>query len=95
VGIAAALPATEWEIDSMGEASDTAKAKASEFAAGQTDRATTVAGNVLEAVTEEAREQGLTKEGAKSAAADISAKVGRVVEAAGKGVSERTTLSKQ
>jgi hypothetical protein len=95
VGIAAALPATEWEIDHMGEASDTAKAKASEFAAEQTDRATTVAGNVLEAVTEEAQRQGLTIEGAKSAAGDITAKVGRVVGAAGKGISERTTFSKQ
>jgi hypothetical protein len=45
----------------------------------------------VEAVTEEARKQGLTLERAKSAAGDISAKVGRVVDAAEKGISERVT----
>jgi hypothetical protein len=93
-GIAAALPATELEADYLGEASDAAKAKASDFAADQTDRVISVAENVATAVKEEARKQGLTMEGAKSAAGDISAKVGRVVEAAGKGVSERVTLLK-
>ena len=94
-GIAAALPATELEADYLGETSDTVKAKAAEFAAEQTERATRVAGNVMEATTEEARKQGLTVEGAKSAAGDISAKVGRVVDAAGKGISERVTFLKQ
>jgi hypothetical protein len=93
-GIAAALPATELETDYLGETSDTVKAKAAEFAAEQTDRVTTVAQNVVEAVTEEARKQGLTLEGARSAAGDVSAKVGRVVDAAGKGISERVTSSK-
>jgi hypothetical protein len=93
-GIAAALPATELETDYLGETSDTVKAKAAEFAAEQTDRVTTVAENVVEAVTEEARKQGLTLEGAKSTAGDVSAKVGRVVDAAGKGISERVTSSK-
>jgi len=93
-GIAAALPATQLETDYLGETSDTVKAKAAEFAAEQTDGVTTVAENVVEAVTEEARKQGLTLEGAKSAAGDVSAKVGRVVDAAGKGISERVTSSK-
>jgi hypothetical protein len=93
-GIAAALPATKLEGDYLGETSETVKAKATEFAAEQTGRMTTVAGNVVEAVTEEARKQGLTLEGAKSAAGDISAKVGRVVDAAGKGKSERVTSAK-
>jgi hypothetical protein len=93
-GIAAALPATELETDYLGETSDNVKAKAAEFAAEQTDRVTTVAENVVDAVTEEARNQGLTLEGAKSAAGDISAKVGRVVDAVGKGISERVTSSK-
>jgi hypothetical protein len=88
-GIAAALPSSEVEATYLGETSDTVKAKAAEFAAEQTDRATKVAEEVLGAVTEEARRQGLTVEGAKSAVGDISAKVGRVVDAAGKGVSER------
>jgi hypothetical protein len=87
--IAAALPSSEVEAAYLGETSDTVKAKAAEFAAEQTDRATKVAEEVLGAVTEEARRQGLTVEGAKSAVGDISAKVGRVVDAAGKGVSER------
>jgi len=93
-GIAAAQPATELETDYLGETSDNVKAKAAEFAAEQTDRVTTVAENVVDAVTEEARKQGLTLEGAKSAAGDISAKVGRVVDAVGKGISERVTSSK-
>ena len=70
------------------------KAKAAEFAAEQTDRATTVAENVMEAVAEEARKEGLTVEGAKSAVGDISAKLGRVVDAAGNGISERVTSTK-
>jgi hypothetical protein len=93
-GIGAALPATELEVDYLGEASDAAKAKASDFAADQADRVISVGENVANAVNEEARNQGLTMEGAKSAAGDISAKVGRVVEAASKGISERATLSK-
>lgn len=93
VGIAAALPATELESDYLGEASDAAKAKASEFASAQADRVSAVAGDVMEAVADEAQRQGLTLESAKSAVGDISAKVGRVVDAAGKGFSERTSLS--
>jgi hypothetical protein len=90
-GIAAALPPSELETTYLGETSDTVKAKAADFAAEQTSRATTVAESVLGAVTEEARRQGLTVEDAKSAVGDISAKVGRVVDAAGKGISERIT----
>ena len=88
-GIAAALPSSEVEAAYLGETSDTVKAKAAEFAAEQTARATTVAEGVLGAVSEEARRQGLTAEDAKSAAVGISARVGRVVDAAGKGISER------
>ena len=90
-GIAAALPPSELEANYLGETSDTVKAKAAEFAAEQTARATTVAGAVMGAVSEEARRQGLTGEDAKSAAVDISSRVGRVVDAAGKGISERMT----
>jgi hypothetical protein len=93
-GIAAALPPSEVEAAYLGETSDTVKAKAAEFAAEQTARATTVAQDVMGAVTDEASKQGLTVEGAKSAAGDISAKVGRVVDAAGKGISERVSPTK-
>ena len=88
-GIAAALPPSELEADYLGETSDNVKAKAADFAVEQTSRATTKAEGVLSAVTEEARRQGLTVENAKSAVGDISAKVGRVADAAGKGISER------
>jgi hypothetical protein len=88
-GIAAALPSSEVEAAYLGETSDTVKAKAADFAAEQTARATAVAEDVRGAVTEKARKQGLTVEDAKSAVGDISAKVGRVVDAAGKGISER------
>jgi hypothetical protein len=91
-GIAAALPATELEADYLGEAGDTVKAKATEFAEETADRVTKVAGNVLEAAAQEARRQGLTLEGAKSAAGDISAKVSRIAETAGNSISERTKL---
>jgi len=93
-GIAAALPASEVETAYLGETSDSVKVKAAELAAEQTARATTVAEGVMGAVTEEARRQGLTAEGAKSAVGDISAKVGRVLDAAGKGISERVTSTK-
>jgi len=87
-GIAAALPSSEVEAAYLGDTSETVKAKAAEFAAEQTARATTLAEGVMGAVTEEAREQGLTIEGAKSAVGDISTKVGRIVDAAGKGISD-------
>jgi hypothetical protein len=78
----------------LGETSDTVKAKATEFASEQADRATKVAKDVLGAVTEEARKQGLTVEEAKSAVGEISAKAGRVADAAGKGISDRVSSTK-
>jgi hypothetical protein len=88
-GIAAALPPSEMEAEYLGEASDSIKAEAADFAGEQADRVARVAGDVMEALSDEARKQGLTLEGAKSAAGEISAKVARVVDAAGKGVSHR------
>jgi len=93
-GIAAALPGTEIEADYLGETSDTVKAKAAQFATEQTDRVASVAENVVEAVKGEAAKQGLTLEGAKTAAGNISAKVGRVVDVTGKSISDRTNLGK-
>jgi hypothetical protein len=93
-GIAAALPPSEVEAEYVGEASDSIKAKAAEFASEQADRVTTVAGNVMEAVSDEARKQGLTLDDAKAVAADISAKVGRVAEVAGKSIADRASFSK-
>jgi hypothetical protein len=93
-GVAAALPSSEVEAAYIGETSDTVKAKAAEFAVEQTDRATTIAKNVMEAVVDESRRQGLTVEGGKEAVGAISAKVGRVVDTAKKGVSARATLTR-
>jgi hypothetical protein len=93
-GIAAALPPRAVEAAYLGETSDTVKAKAAEFAADQTARATTVAEGVIGAVSEEARRQGLTLEDAQSAVGQISAKVGRVLDATGKGISERVSPNK-
>lgn len=87
-GIAAALPSSGVETGYLGETSDTVKAKATEFASEQTNRATTVAEGVMGAIAEEARKEGLTLEGAKSTVGVISAKVSRVVDATGKGISE-------
>jgi hypothetical protein len=93
-GIAAALPSSEVEATYLGETSDTVKAKAAEFATEGVDRAAGLAGDVMTAVTEEARIQGLTVEGARSAAGTIREKVGRVMDAAGKASSERVTPGK-
>jgi hypothetical protein len=88
-GIAAALPSTQAEAEYFGETSDAFKEQAKGFASEQTARAKTIAESVVGAVSEEARNQGLTMEGAKSAAGDMSSKVKRVLDAAGNGVSQR------
>jgi hypothetical protein len=88
-GIAAALPATDLEAEYFGEASDSFKEQAADFASEQVSRAATVAEDVVTAVSEEARNQGLTVDAARSAIADIPEKLGRVVDAAGKGISDR------
>jgi hypothetical protein len=88
-GIAAALPATDLEAEYFGEASDNFKEQAADFASEQVSRATAVAEDVVTAVSDEARNQGLTVDAAKSAIADIPGKLGRVVDAAGKGISDR------
>jgi len=87
-GIAAALPNTDIEKSYLGETSETLKSKAAEIAGQQIDKAATVAAAVVETAADEARRQGLTIDGAKAAMDDLSGKVGRVVDAAGKSVSE-------
>jgi hypothetical protein len=88
-GIAAALPATDLEAEYFGEASDNFKEQAADYASEQVSRAATVAEEVVTAVSDEARKQGLTVDAAKSAVADIPGKLGRVVDAAAKGISDR------
>jgi hypothetical protein len=77
------------EAEYFGETSDAIKEQAKDFATEQTARAKTLAESVVGAVSEEARNQGLTVEGAKSAAGDVTSKVKRVLDAAGKPVSQR------
>jgi hypothetical protein len=88
-GIAAALPATDLEAEYLGEASDSLKEQAADFASEQAERVAIVAEDVVINISEEARKQGLTVDAAKSAVADIPAKVGRVVDAAGKSIAEK------
>jgi len=88
-GIAAAMPTTQAEADYPGEASDAVKEKAKQFATEQSGRATTVAKEALNAASEEAERQGLSVEGVKSAASEVTQRVYRVADAAGKGASER------
>jgi hypothetical protein len=88
-GIAAALPNTDIEKSYLGETSETLKSKAAEIAGEQIEKAATVAATVVETAADEARKQGLTIDGAKAAMDDLSGKFGRVVDAAGKTVSER------
>ena len=80
--IAASLPTTEIEAEYLGETSDFVKEKASELAGEQVERATEVGQKVATAVADEAQQQGLTAEGLKATAADLSKKAGRVAEAA-------------
>jgi hypothetical protein len=88
-GIAAAMPATELEAEYLGESADAVKEKAWQFASEQASRAKSAAESAVSAAAAEARNQGLTVEGAKSAAGEISEKLGRVASAAQKGVTER------
>jgi hypothetical protein len=88
-GIAAALPKTDVEDAYLGEVSQTVKTQAAEIAGQQVEKATALASDVVEAAAAEARKQGLTPEGAKAAADDITGRVGRVVEAAKSSVGEK------
>jgi hypothetical protein len=87
-GIAAALPHTDIENAYLGDTSEALKSKAAEIAGDQIERATTLASDVVEAATEGARKEGLTMEGAKAVLHDLSGKVSRVADAAGKSLSE-------
>jgi hypothetical protein len=84
-GIAAALPKTDVEDEYLGEFSQTVKTQAAEIAGQQVEKATALAGDVVEAASAEARKQGLTPDGAKAAVDGITGRVGRVV-AAGKSI---------
>ena len=88
-GIAAALPKTDVEDAYLGEASQAVKTQAAEIAGQQVEKATALANDVVEAASAEARKQGLTPDGAKAAANDLTGRVGRVVDAAKNSVGEK------
>lgn len=85
--VAASLPRTSTEEDYFGESSEFIKQKAAELAGEQAERASEVGQKVVEAVADEARRQGLTPDGLKSAASDLSEKAQRVAQAATAGPS--------
>jgi hypothetical protein len=78
-GIAAALPVTDVENEYLGEASASLRTRTVDMAGEQVEK---VATRVVHAATEEARKQGLTPEGVKSAAGELAGRVGRVIGAA-------------
>ena len=79
--IAASLPVTETEGEYLGETSDFVKEKASEIVTEKTRDTMDLGGKVLDAVVDEARQQGLTPQELKSAASEIAEKASRVAGA--------------
>jgi hypothetical protein len=78
--IAASLPVTDMETEYLGETSDFVKQKASEIAAEKARDAADIGEKVFDAVADEARQQGLTAEGVKSAANELREKAARVAD---------------
>lgn len=83
--LAAAFPTTETEAEYLGEGSEFVRQKASEIAGEQVERATEIGKKVADAVVDEARQQGLTTEGLRFAATELSDKAARVAVAASQG----------
>jgi hypothetical protein len=88
-GMAAAIPGTEIEKSYLGETAKALKNKTAELAGQQVEKVTTLANDVMDATAEEAREQGLTIEGARAAAGDVVGKLSRIADAAQQAVSKR------
>ena len=80
--VAASIPSTEAEASYLRESSDYVKQKAGEIAGEQAQRAVELGKKVVDAVADEARQQGLTAEGVAATARDLSDKVSRVADAA-------------
>jgi hypothetical protein len=81
-GMAAALPSVENAY--LGDVSETIRSRTAEIAGQQIDKAASLATDVIDATAAEAREQGLTTDGARAAVKDITGRVGRVADAAKK-----------
>jgi len=76
--IAASLPTTEVESEYLGATSGVVKGKIGELAGEKAEQASDLGKRVLEAVIDEAQQQGLTSEGLRSTASEISEKVTRI-----------------
>jgi ElaB/YqjD/DUF883 family membrane-anchored ribosome-binding protein len=81
-GLAAVIPKTETEEEYLGEASQTVKAAATEFAEQQYENAKEVVGRVSEAAMNAADQEGLTGSAVKDFAGTAAEKVNKVVKAA-------------
>jgi ElaB/YqjD/DUF883 family membrane-anchored ribosome-binding protein len=81
-GLAAVIPKTETEQEYMGEASQTVKEAATEFAEQQYENAKDVVGRVSEAAMNAADQEGLTGSAVKDFAGTAAEKVNKVVKAA-------------
>jgi hypothetical protein len=81
-GLAAVIPKTETEQEYMGEASQTVKEAATEFAEQQYENAKDVVGRVSEAAMNAADQEGLTGSAVKDFAGTAAEKVNKVAKAA-------------
>lgn len=90
-GIAAAFPSTKIEGELMGEQGSAAREKLQSFAEETKDFAVARAGEVLDAVKDEAKAQGLTPQAAKDAFNDLSQKAKGVADSARGAVTSRTS----
>jgi hypothetical protein len=88
-GIAASIPATDFEADLLGQTSDDLRQQASRFVSEQKENATNIAYGVATAVQEEAKAQGLTVDGLQGAASDTLHKLQNVAATASESVKER------
>jgi hypothetical protein len=79
-GVAASLPMTETETDYLGETSAGLQDNAWGLAVEQSRRATDLAETVTTSVANQARDQGLSEEGLKAAAAETVHKVKNVID---------------
>jgi len=80
--VAASLPMTEAEREYLGETSDQVKEELGDLADEKAQQATEIGQRVFEAMADEAQKQGLTTEGLKSTASELSEKVTRLGAAA-------------
>jgi hypothetical protein len=90
-GIAASIPSTDFEADTLGETSDNLKHAASRFVSEQKENVTDIVSGVANAAAKEAQAQGLTVDSLQSVAKDTGQKIQNVVTAASDSLKGRVT----